>query len=43
HLFNSFLLDSSEGHLFVIIAALLAGRSLNAQQRQTEGASPSQR
>lgn len=28
HLFNSFLLDSSEGHLFVIIAALLAGLSL---------------
>ncbi|WP_258089406.1 O-antigen ligase family protein [Serratia liquefaciens] len=25
HLFNSFLLDSSEGHLFVIIAAWLAG------------------
>lgn len=24
HLFNSFMLDSSEGHLFVIIAALLA-------------------
>ncbi|MGO2143635.1 MAG: O-antigen ligase family protein [Serratia bockelmannii] len=34
HLFNSFLLDSSEGHLFVIIAALLAGLSLNAQQPQ---------
>lgn len=34
HVFNSFLLDSSEGHLFVIIAALLAGLSLNAQQPQ---------
>ncbi|QDL34495.1 O-antigen ligase family protein [Serratia liquefaciens] len=34
HLFNSFLLDSSEGHLFVIIAALLAVLSLNAQQPQ---------
>ncbi|MBI6180517.1 O-antigen ligase family protein [Serratia proteamaculans] len=29
HLFNSFLLDSSEGHLFVIIAALLAGVAVN--------------
>lgn len=25
HLFNSFLLDSAEGHLFVVIAAILAG------------------
>lgn len=25
HLFNSFLLDSAEGHLFVVLAALLAG------------------
>lgn len=28
HLFNSFLLDSSEGHLFVIIAALLSSLSI---------------
>ncbi len=42
HLFNSFLLDSSEGHLFVIIAALLAGLSLNAQQPQRTGARPLQ-
>lgn len=34
HLFNSFLLDSSEGHLFVIIAALLAGLSLKTSQPQ---------
>lgn len=25
HLFNSFLLDSAEGHLFIVLAALLAG------------------
>jgi O-antigen ligase len=29
HLFNSFLLDSAEGHLFVIIAAILASESCN--------------
>lgn len=34
HLFNSFLLDSSEGHLFVIIAALLAGFALSTPERQ---------
>lgn len=42
HMFNSFLLDSSEGHLFVILAALLAGLSLNAQQPQHTGARPPQ-
>ncbi|EPL3976050.1 O-antigen ligase family protein [Serratia ureilytica] len=42
HLFNSFLLDSSEGHLFVILAALLAGLSLNAPQPQRTGARPPQ-
>ncbi|EPL9180911.1 O-antigen ligase family protein [Serratia marcescens] len=42
HLFNSFLLDSSEGHLFIIIAALLAGLSLNAQQPKHICARPSQ-
>ncbi|HDJ1438601.1 TPA: O-antigen ligase family protein [Serratia rubidaea] len=31
HLFNSFLLDSSEGHLFVVIAAMLAGWALMPQ------------
>lgn len=34
HLFNSFLLDSSEGHLFVIIAALLAGSAIVAPQAE---------
>jgi O-antigen ligase len=34
HLFNSFLLDSSEGHLFVIIAALLAGFAIAAPQAE---------
>ncbi|WP_426509487.1 O-antigen ligase family protein [Serratia proteamaculans] len=34
HLFNSFLLDSSEGHLFVIIAALLAGFSIITPQAE---------
>lgn len=34
HLFNSFLLDSSEGHLFVIIAALLAGSAIVASQAE---------
>ncbi|KAB1579673.1 O-antigen ligase family protein [Serratia marcescens] len=42
HLFNSFLLDSSEGHLFVIIAALLAGLSLNVPQPQHTCARPPQ-
>ncbi|WP_164094590.1 O-antigen ligase family protein [Serratia marcescens] len=42
HVFNSFLLDSSEGHLFVIIAALLAGLSLNAQQPKPICARPPQ-
>ncbi|AXK22927.1 O-antigen ligase family protein [Serratia nevei] len=42
HMFNSFLLDSSEGHLFVIIAALLAGLSLDAQQPQHTGTRPAQ-
>ncbi|MDU4306823.1 MAG: O-antigen ligase family protein [Serratia marcescens] len=42
HVFNSFLLDSSEGHLFVIIAALLAGLSLDAQQQQHTGTRPAQ-
>ncbi|MBL0872376.1 O-antigen ligase family protein [Serratia nevei] len=42
HVFNSFLLDSSEGHLFVILAALLAGLSLNAPQPQRTGALPPQ-
>ncbi|AMG98891.1 O-antigen ligase family protein [Serratia liquefaciens] len=34
HLFNSFLLDSSEGHLFVIIAALLAGFAIVVPQAE---------
>jgi O-antigen ligase len=34
HLFNSFLLDSSEGHLFVIIAALLAGFTIGTPQSE---------
>ncbi|HHQ6559261.1 TPA: O-antigen ligase family protein [Serratia fonticola] len=34
HLFNSFLLDSSEGHLFIIIAALLAGFAIVAPQAE---------
>lgn len=29
HFFNSFLLDSSEGHLFVILTAILASRSVH--------------
>ncbi len=32
HLFNSFLLDSAEGHLFVIIAAILAGYSRSSRR-----------
>lgn len=32
HLFNSFLLDSSEGHLFVVIAAMLAGWALTPRE-----------
>lgn len=32
HLFNSFLLDSSEGHLFVAIAAMLAGWALTPRE-----------
>ncbi|WP_127957000.1 O-antigen ligase family protein [Serratia microhaemolytica] len=37
HLFNSFLLDSSEGHLFVVIAAMLAAASLKQKQAQNSG------
>lgn len=31
HLFNSFLLDSAEGHLFMVIAAMLASKSIGAK------------
>lgn len=37
HLFNSFLLDSSEGHLFVVIAALLAGWAVMPREMADEG------
>ncbi|WP_431224285.1 O-antigen ligase family protein [Serratia sp. L9] len=32
HLFNSFLLDSAEGHLFMVLTALLAGYRITPQQ-----------
>ncbi|AZP43898.1 O-antigen ligase family protein [Rahnella aquatilis] len=31
HLFNSFLLDSAEGHLFMVIAAMLAAKAIEAK------------
>lgn len=31
HLFNSFLLDSAEGHLFMVIAAILAGGEIKQE------------
>lgn len=31
HLFNSFLLDSAEGHLFMVIAAMLAAKAIGAK------------
>ncbi|TXE23761.1 O-antigen ligase family protein, partial [Serratia marcescens] len=33
HLFNSFLLDSAEGHLFIILVALLTGYTVPRQSR----------
>jgi O-antigen ligase len=32
HLFNSFLLDSAEGHLFMVLAAVLAGYRVASSQ-----------
>ncbi|AKP32131.1 hypothetical protein ACZ76_00455 [Yersinia aleksiciae] len=29
HLFNSFLLDSAEGHLFIILTAIVSGYSVS--------------
>lgn len=40
HLFNSFLLDSAEGHLFVVIAAVLAGKAVSAQARRLDSEHP---
>ena len=37
HLFNSFLLDSAEGHLFVIIAAILTGYALPQKKQHAMG------
>ncbi len=36
HLFNSFLLDSSEGHLFVILTAIVASYSVSPPKEQRE-------
>lgn len=32
HLFNAFLLDSAEGHLFMVMAAVLAGKGMKRRQ-----------
>ncbi|QNK32368.1 O-antigen ligase family protein [Serratia sp. JUb9] len=40
HLFNSFLLDSSEGHLFVVIAALLAGWAVMPREMADKNSHP---
>jgi O-antigen ligase len=36
HLFNSFLLDSAEGHLFVILTAMLCGMSISAKKPDSD-------
>ncbi|WP_392435495.1 outer core oligosaccharide ligase WaaL-os [Yersinia sp. HM-2024] len=36
HLFNSFLLDSSEGHLFIILTAIVASYSVMAPKERLE-------
>ncbi len=36
HLFNSFLLDSSEGHLFIILTAIVASYSVSPPKEQRE-------
>jgi O-antigen ligase len=42
HLFNSFLLDSAEGHLFMIIAGILARLTLDSKGIEKPSGSPSE-